>query len=280
VSPGRRVVRSRQDWQRFRYWRREGGRILSGSNSGEYHAAPEAYVFAVTLLLHLGRPAGDGRLGPGPDHPQRDRSDGSLWPQNATDTSAKVDFLATKLHAQLLRFDVHWNRTRAAARQVRPDLPGPARQRLSTAAATDGLKVIVTLYGTPSWATDRTLWRYVPPGYKAGVSHSFYPPAPDRLDDFQAFATKLASTFGNDVTGLRVPQRAQPVAARCTRSARRRTRAFAVRRYAAMLTAFSKGIRAGDPHALVIAGATGPTVRTTTSCRPVHSASPGSSRPW
>jgi hypothetical protein len=34
--------------------------------------------------------------------------------------------------------------------------------------------------------------------------------------------------------------------------------AFAVRRYAAMLTAFSKGMRAGDPDALVIAGSTAP----------------------
>ncbi|HEY5386431.1 MAG TPA: cellulase family glycosylhydrolase, partial [Thermoleophilia bacterium] len=126
------------------------------------------------------------------------------------------------------------------------------------AAASDGLEVIVTVYDTPRWASDKALWRYVPPGQAPGVYHSFYPPATEHLDDFQAFATKLASTFAGDVTGYECrnepnlwnslyPQRIPSDAA------------FGVRRYAAMLRAFSKGVRAGDPNTLVIAGATAPT---------------------
>ncbi len=180
----------------------------------------------------------------------------ALGHKGATDTTARVDFLATKLHAQLLRLDLHWNKLEPQRGKYDQTYLNQLAQTIHT-AANDGMKVIVTLYGTPSWATDPTLYGYVPPGYKAGVSHSFYPPAANRLIDFQNFATKLASTFGNDVLGYECrnepnlwgglyPQRTPS------------DPEFAVRRYAAMLTAFSKGIRAGNPNALVIAGATGP----------------------
>ena len=119
------------------------------------------------------------------------------------------------------------------------------------------MKVIVTIYTTPKWASDQTLWDYVPTGYKPGVYHTFYPPGLDHLVDFQAFATKLASTFGSDVLGYECynePNAWFSLYPQRTAS----DPEFAVRRYAAMLTAFSKGIRAGDPNALVIAGATSP----------------------
>jgi len=179
-----------------------------------------------------------------------------LVQDGATNTPSGVDFLATKLHAQLLRFDVWWGelepRRNAYDQTYLNELA-----RTIHAAAGDGLKVIVTLYGTPRWASDRTLWHYAPPGLTPGRYREFYPPAVSRLGDFQALATKLAITFGSDVTGFECrnepnlwpsmyPQRTPTDAA------------FAVRRYAAMLTAFSEGVRAGDPSALVIAGATGP----------------------
>ena len=186
----------------------------------------------------------------------RGTRDASICFKSATGTSAKVDFLATRLRAGILRFDVHWKSLepqRGKYDQVYLD-------RLATtihAAASDGMQVIVTIFGTPGWATDKSLYGYVPPGYEAGVAHSFYPPSNAHLADFQAFATKLATTFAGNVTGYECrnepnlwgslyPQRTPSDSE------------FAVRRYAAMLTAFSKGVRAGDPKALVIAGATSP----------------------
>jgi hypothetical protein len=175
----------------------------------------------------------------------------------AQDSTVRVDFLATKLHAQLLRFGLSWNKLEPRRNEYDQTYLNQLAKTIH-AAASDGLKVIVNLYGTPRWASDQTLWRYAPQGYAPGVYHEFYPPALKHLGDFQAFASKLATTFGNDVTGyecwnepnlwlLIYPQRTPSDAA------------FGVRRYAAMLTAFSEGVRAGDPHALVIAGATGPT---------------------
>jgi hypothetical protein len=176
--------------------------------------------------------------------------------KGAKDTTAKVDFLATKLHAKLLRFDLYWR----ALEPQRGTYDQTYLDQLAKTihiAAGDGMKVIVTLYTTPRWASDRALWRYAPPGITTGVFHVFYPPALNHLADFQAFATKLATTFGSDVLGYECynepnawfslyPQQTSSDAE------------FGVRRYAAMLTAFSKGIRAGDPRALVIAGATSP----------------------
>jgi hypothetical protein len=186
----------------------------------------------------------------------RGTEDARVTNKGAKDPAAQVRFLATKLHAQLLRFDLRWAKLepqRNAYDQTYLD----QLAQTAHAAAGDGLKVIVTLYGTPQWASDKTLWHYAPPTFKSGVYRSFYPPALNHLDDFQAFATKLATTFGSDVLGYECrnepnewfsmyPQRTPSDAA------------FGVRRYAAMLTAFSKGIRAGDPNALVIAGSNSP----------------------
>jgi len=174
-------------------------------------------------------------------------------------TIARVDFLATKLHAQLLRFDVWWNKLEPQRGKYDQTYLNQLAQTIH-AAAGDGLKVIVTLYGTPRWASDQTLWNYAPPGFTPGTYRVFYPPAVSRLGDFQAFATKLATTFGSDVTGYEC--RNEPNLWPSMYPQRTPTDgAFAVRRYAAMLTSFSKGIRAGNPGALVMAGATGPTGR-------------------
>ena len=186
----------------------------------------------------------------------RGTEDGNATTKGAKNPTAQVDFLANKLHAQLLRVNLTWSKLepqRGKYDQVYLD-------RLATtihAATGDGMKVIVTLYGTPSWASDQTLWQYAPPSYKKGVYHSFYPPAASHLVDFQAFATKLATTFGGDVLGYECrnePNEWFSLYPQRTAS----DPEYGVRRYAAMLTAFSKGIRAGDPQALVIAGSTAP----------------------
>ncbi|HXY42146.1 MAG TPA: cellulase family glycosylhydrolase [Vicinamibacteria bacterium] len=186
--------------------------------------------------------------------------DQALLTLPATERAAKTHFLAVKLHTQVLRYNVSWKTIepkRGVYNQAYLD-----RLALTVHdAASQGIKVIITQYGpTPPWASDSSLWKYVPTGFKPGVVHFFYPPALSRLPDFQAFATKLASTLGSDAFGYecwnepnlweniypqRIPSNSE----------------FAVDRYAHMLVAFSKGIRAGNPDALVIAGSTAPVGR-------------------
>ena len=187
----------------------------------------------------------------------RGTSDGALTQKGAKNTAATVAFLADKLHTQMLRFDLRWRRLEPQRGVYDQTYLDQLAQTIHTAAG-DGLKVIITMYDTPKWASDTTLWKYVPPGYHAGVYHSIYPPAPNRLADYQALAEKLATTFKGDVLGYEC--RNEPNAWFSLYPQRLPSDpAYGVRRYAAMLTAFSKGIRAGDPSALVIAGSTAPT---------------------
>jgi Cellulase (glycosyl hydrolase family 5) len=183
-------------------------------------------------------------------------ADGALTRKGATNTTATVAFLANKLHTQMLRFDLRWNRLEPQRGVYDQTYLDQLAQTIH-AAAGDGLKVIITMYDTPKWASDTTLWKYVPPGYHAGVYHSIYPPAPNRLADYQALAEKLATTFKGDVLGYEC--RNEPNAWFSLYPQRLASDPdYGVRRYAEMLTAFSKGIRAGDPNALVIAGSTSP----------------------
>jgi hypothetical protein len=186
----------------------------------------------------------------------RGTDDTAIPSMSAQNAQSRIDFLASKLHAGLLRFDVRWAVVEPQRGTFDETYLAKLQQDIHEAAG-QGMQVIVTIYGTPAWASDHSLWRYAPPSYKRGVYHAFYPPATDRLADFQAFADKLASTFAGDVTGYECrnePNLWSSLYPQRTSS----DSAFAVRRYALMLTAFSKGIRAGDPHALVIAGATAP----------------------
>jgi len=212
-------------------------------------------TFALTLLCLAAASLGTAASA-GAQNVLRGTDELRLARQGTTDTPSQVGFLATKLQAQLLRFDVYWDDLEPRRNAYDQTYLNQLAQTIH-AAAGDGLKVIVTVYGTPRWASDQTLWQYAPRGFSPGVYRVFYPPAVSRLGDFQAFATKLATTFGGDVTGFECrnepnlwtslyPQRTPSDAA------------FGVRRYAAMLTAFSKGVRAGDSNALVVAGATAP----------------------
>ena len=181
---------------------------------------------------------------------------GNATTKGRKNPTAAVDFLATKLHAQLLRVNLTWTKLepqRGKYDQVYLD-------RLATtihAATGDGMKVIVTLYGTPSWASDETLWQYAPPSYKKGVYHSFYPPAASHLVDFQAFATKLATTFGGDVLGYEC--RNEPNLSVLVLSAAHgvgpRVCGASLRSHADRVLQGHPGRR---PEALVIAGATSP----------------------
>lgn len=123
-----------------------------------------------------------------------------------------------------------------------------------------GIRLLVSFSATPWWASDRSLWDDPPGGYASGRHYDFYPPAPDRLDDFAAFVREVAGRLRGMVHGYECwnepnlwvffyPQ---------TRGDDER---FAARRYAAMLEAMAAAVRKADPEALVIAGATAPVGR-------------------
>jgi hypothetical protein len=215
--------------------------------------AVAAIVLCISAVL-LGAAASPARA-----QVLRGTMDGKLCIKGTTGIAARVDFMADTLHTQLLRFDLKWTRLEPQQGVYDQAYIDQLAQTFQDAAS-HGIKVIITLYDVPKWASDRSLWQYVPPTYTKGIYHPFYPPAPSHLIDFQHLATKLASTFGDDVLGyepLNEPNAWFSLYPQRTSS----DDAFGVRQYAAMLTAFSQGIRIGDPHALVIAGSTAPNGR-------------------
>jgi hypothetical protein len=151
----------------------------------------------------------------------RGTSELNLSGKGAKDTTTKVNFPATKLHTQLLRFDMRWYKLEPQRNGYDQTYLDQLAKTIHTAAS-DRLKVIVTVYGRSRWASDQTVWQYAPTGSNPGVYRSYYPPALNRLVDFQAFATKLATT--DAATLWATSATTSPTSgSRCSRSARRAT---------------------------------------------------------
>ena len=74
----------------------------------------------------------------------------------------------------------------------RDDAPGG-----SLAAARDaGLQLMVLIYQTPKWASDRAFWDDPPsPAQDKGVYQPYYPVAKAALDDWQLFSRHVAQSF-------------------------------------------------------------------------------------
>jgi hypothetical protein len=174
----------------------------------------------------------------------------------ASDPATMVREISDKLNARVIRLDIPWMRAEHE-RGVYNDSYLSKFETTIDAAVAHGLSVIVTVYQTPPWASDRTLWTRPPQGYAAGRFHSFYPPSPASIDRFRAFAEHLSRRLAGRVLGYECwcepnswaylyPQRTG------------NDPAFGAHRYQKMLAAFSQGVHAGDPGAKVIAGATAP----------------------
>jgi|GEM_PF-947286 len=119
------------------------------------------------------------------------------------------------------------------------------------------LRVLITVYQTPKWASNQAFWdnppaSSIPKGYQP-----YYAPKPAALDDFEAFAKMLASRLGGRVTWYECwnepnlwtylyPQQYKG------------DRYFGARTYVKMLRSFYKGIKAGYGKAMVLGGVTGP----------------------
>jgi hypothetical protein len=163
----------------------------------------------------------------------------------------------SQLHAGTVRLMVFWARAEPA--------PGVFDEAYLTqiktaidAAHAHGLRVILTTYEVPEWASNTSLWKSPPPGpfgFKKNTYYYFYAPKAAALPEFGNFAQHIAEEFKGEVFAYEAwneanifwflyPQRTATDGH------------FGVRTYFGMLKAFSQGIRAGDPGALVLGGNT------------------------
>ncbi len=169
---------------------------------------------------------------------------------------ARLSEMATQLKSRWLRIDVLWSLAEPQ-RGVDDEVYLQAVYDTVAAARALGLKPLVMVFSTPTWAQDQSLWVRPPGGYVPGVPYSFYAIDLDYIPDFQAFMSRLTQRLGAQVNRWECwnepnlwpyiwPQRTDD------------DPYFAVGRYVAMLKAFNRGVKAVDPDDLVVAGSTGP----------------------
>lgn len=171
-------------------------------------------------------------------------------PMSADQQAAALHEIKSELRGTYVRFVVSW-----ADAEPQPDAYDPAYMS-GVAAAVDlarqnGLKVMITFQDVPKWASDDTYWA------KLGGYTPYVVMSRTYLGDFQTFCTNIATQF-----------RGQVYAYECWNEpnlwlylfpqATKQDKYFGAHLYIKMLGSCSHGIRAGDPDALVVAGATAP----------------------
>lgn len=182
----------------------------------------------------------------------------------------------SQLHASTVRLMVFWARAEPAEGVFDEAYLAQIKTAVDAARA-HGLKVILTTYEVPKWASNQTLWKSPPPdfGFKRGIYYYFYAPRTDAdtMLQYRNFAEHIATEFQGEVFAYEAwneanifwflyPQRTATDGY------------FGVRTYFSMLRAFSKGIHAGDPAAKVLGGNTASqginNVRSTSPLRWAH----------
>ena len=167
-----------------------------------------------------------------------------------------MDELGAQLHVKYLRLFFDW----PSAEPKRGHFDDQYFQKFSSMvneARAKDMQVILTVCATPRWASNHSLWKKPPFGFKKNTYYSFYAMSTKHLKDFHNLAYHLAKLLKGRVFGYECwnepnlwpyiyPQKIHP------------WDNFAADLYAKMLIAFSPGIKAADPAAKVIAGATAP----------------------
>ena len=182
--------------------------------------------------------------------------DTRLFQTGPLDRSALMRELTAKLGAKVIRADLAWPLVEPAEGTFNDTYLEQVSDTVDLARS-GSAQVVVTVYQVPIWASAKSFWDHPPAGYKKGAYQPFFPLRLDKLSAFQAFAQHLAEKLKDRVMAYECwcepnlwpyiyPQRTSSDAA------------FAAHRYLEMLKAFSSGIRAGDPAAQVVAGATAP----------------------
>jgi hypothetical protein len=178
--------------------------------------------------------------------------------ENATGDQAPATYaeIRQQLRGGIVRYDVLWG-TAEPQKGVYDDTGYLSSVSTAILAArAQHLKVVVMVYLTPKWASDQSFWNQPPPGYANGFQ-AFYPIDSSAMDDFQAFATHLATLLKGQVLGYECwnePNLWPYIYPQTTSS----DPYFAEHKYETMLKRFHAGIKAADPDALVIGGSTAP----------------------
>lgn len=176
-----------------------------------------------------------------------------------TEQPATLTEVQSGLHAAYVRFTVSW----AQAEPTEPTSDGPGGVVFASywggvAAAVakaneDHLKVIITFYDVPRWASDTAFWKLTGGDYEPYDAMSAA-----NLGDFKNFCQAVATQFQSQVYAYECwnePNLSLFLYPQVTAHDKN----YGAHLYIKMLRSCSAGIRAGDPKgALVVAGTTSP----------------------
>ena len=115
-----------------------------------------------------------------------------------------------RLGADVVRINLAWSVAEPRRGVYNADYLARAAAAVGAIRAR-GMQAIVLVYHTPRWASDRSLWARPVTGDRAGVYHSYYPPAVDALDEFGAFAQHLSTDARGPGARLLLLGGAEPV---------------------------------------------------------------------
>lgn len=185
----------------------------------------------------------------------------SMTPEDRKEALAEVK---EDLRAGWVRFEVHWNKAEPTAQGQYVDSYLAQIRDTCQMAEGMGLKVILTVYGVPKWASQSDLWHDPPTsGYKVDAYAPLYLPQAKYLatnGDYAAlydFMKRLATDCGDSVRIYECwnepnlwmflyPQQHDG------------KKNYAARRYVKILKAFKKAVDDSGSAALVAGGALGP----------------------
>lgn len=171
--------------------------------------------------------------------------------------AASVGEIAGQLRAKFLRVSIEWDRAEPKKGAYDETLLAGTDHLLDLAGA-EGLRVVITVVGTPEWASDRSLWNEPPFGtgrYAPNIA-----PRADAARDFGSFAGMLAARFKGRVFAYECWNEPNISLFFYPQVLDRHDKNddFAAARYTKLLEAFSAAVHAADRGALVIGGATAP----------------------
>jgi hypothetical protein len=213
-------------------------------------ALAAALAFALTLCLGAGAAAAAGAHGV-----EKGLWDDTFIGKDATTQEKILTEISDGLGAKTLRLMCFWARCEPKAGVYDAAQLDLLKDAVEAAFARD-LKVIVTFYQVPRWASDSKFWAD-PPGsaFEPDVYYPFYIPRLETMDRWQAFVEHVAGLLEGHV-----------FAYECWNEPNLRwfwypqqwggDPNFGVDRYYTLLKRLHDGVRGTDPAALVLAGNT------------------------
>ena len=168
-----------------------------------------------------------------------------------------IDQIGLNLHSTYVRFVVSWAAAEPDQQGVYDESYLASVDNAIDRSAADGLRVIVTYTYVPKWASDSRFWTSNPYAKKGYDRRYAMMTDATTLAAWTDFVRQMATRWNGKVWGYECwnePNLHWTLYPQATSS----VKDFAARVYVKMLKAFSTGLRAGDPAAQRLAGATAP----------------------